>query len=92
MLKTTKNATLTGRSVINGQEVCYMSASVGDNNYFNSNISDFELYMSNMTEVMQDMQNFSKELEKLKKDFPTPKEEEKQPVLNDPEQVLSSQD
>lgn len=91
MLKTTKNATLTGRSVINGKEVCYMSASVGDNNYFNSNISDFELYMSNMTEVMQDMQNFSKELEKLKKDFPTPKTEE-EPTLSDPEQVLSSQD
>lgn len=91
MLKMTKNATLTGRSMINGQEVCYMSASVGDNNYFNSNISNFELYMSNMAEVMQDMQNFSKELEKLKKDFPTPKPEEEKPTLNDIEKDLSGE-
>lgn len=83
MLKTTKNATLTGRSIINGEEVYYMSASVGDNNYFNSNVSNFELYMNHMSEVMEDMRSFSKELEQLKKDFPTSKEEE--PTLSETE-------
>lgn len=84
MLKTTKNATLTGRSIINGEEVYYMSASVGDNNYFNSNVSNFELYMNHMSEVMEDMRSFSKELEQLKKDFPTSKEEE--PTLSETEE------
>ncbi|CEQ08614.1 Uncharacterised protein [[Clostridium] sordellii] len=62
MLKTTKTINITGNSMIDGQVVVYMSASLSTdgstNGNINKNITNQSLYESNKLEVRKDMRAF----------------------------------
>lgn len=62
MLNTNKTININGTSVIEGQVVVYMSASLSTdgstNENINKNISNQSLYEANKTEVRQDMRDF----------------------------------
>ncbi|GAA0104259.1 hypothetical protein UT300013_08810 [Paraclostridium sordellii] len=62
MLKTSKTITINGNSVIDGQIVVYMNASLStdgsSNENINKNIQNQELYASNKEAVRKDMRDF----------------------------------
>lgn len=62
MLNTTRTINIDGTSVINGQIVVYMNASLSTdgstNENINKNISDQSLYELNKAEVRKDMRDF----------------------------------
>lgn len=66
MLKTNKSITLVGQSVVEGQQVVYMSATIstdgGNSGTVTRSIQNKELYNANRVEVRADMDNFDKEL------------------------------
>ncbi|CEK34136.1 hypothetical protein UMC2_13861 [[Clostridium] sordellii] len=62
MLKTSKTITINGNSVIDGQIVVYMNASLStdgsSNENINKNIQNQELYANNKEAVRKDMRDF----------------------------------
>ncbi|MBZ6007595.1 hypothetical protein K1514_17015 [Paraclostridium bifermentans] len=62
MLKTGKTITINGSSVVDGQIVVYMNASLStdgtSNENINKNIQNQELYASNKEAVRKDMRDF----------------------------------
>lgn len=62
MLKTGKTITINGNSVIDGQIVVYMNASLStdgsSNENINKNIQNQELYSNNKEAVRKDMRDF----------------------------------
>ncbi|WP_238906627.1 hypothetical protein [Clostridium sp. YIM B02506] len=69
MLKTNKNITVTGESIVNNVQVVYMQATIktdGTNNAsISKNITNQELYNKNRTEVRSDMEAFEEEVYKV---------------------------
>lgn len=69
MLKVKKDITLTGTSEIEGQQVAYMSATIGKDGNKNASVSrtitNQELYNSNKTAVRKDMNDFELEVYKV---------------------------
>ena len=62
MLKTTKQTTISGQSIINEKVIAYYSASINKENgstSINSSISDYELYDANKVEVRKDLAEFT---------------------------------
>ena len=66
MLKINKNITINGTSEINGQQVVYMSASIGTDGAnsvsINKSITNQDLYNANKTAVRKDMSDFELEV------------------------------
>lgn len=66
MLKINKNITINGTSEINGQQVVYMSATIGTDGAnsvsINKSITNQELYNANKIEVRKDMSDFELEV------------------------------
>ncbi|MEW8993117.1 hypothetical protein [Clostridium sp.] len=66
MLKTNKSITLVGQSVVEGQQVVYMSATIstdgGNSGTVTRSIQNKELYNANRVEVRGDMDAFDKQL------------------------------
>lgn len=62
MLVINKNVTVNGRSMIDGEQVAYMSATMssdnGNNNTMTKTITNQELYAANKVSVRKDMQDF----------------------------------
>lgn len=62
MLKTGKTITINGSSVVDGQIVVYMNASLStdgtSNENINKNIQNQELYVTNKEAVRKDMRDF----------------------------------
>lgn len=62
MLKTNKIITINGNSMVDGQTVVYMNASLStdgsSNENINKNIQNQELYTSNKEAVRKDMRDF----------------------------------
>ena len=62
MLKTTKQTTISGQSIISGKTIAYYSASINKESgstSINSNVSDYELYDANKVEVRKDLTEFT---------------------------------
>ena len=62
MLKTTKQTTISGQSIISGKAIAYYSASINKESgstTINSNVSDYELYDANKVEVRKDLADFT---------------------------------
>lgn len=83
MLKTTKQTTISGQSIISGKTIAYFSASINKENgstTINSNVSDYELYDANKTEVRKDLAEFTnavyEEEDRLASDAETPEQTE----------------
>ena len=79
MLKTTKQTTISGQSIINEKVIAYYSASINKESgstSINSNVSDQELYDANKTEVRKDLADFTDvvyaEEDRLASDVETP--------------------
>lgn len=66
MLKTIKDATLNGSSVIDGVVAATFYGSMGENEYVNMSVADMNAYMTNIQTVMQDQQEFMTEYQKMK--------------------------
>lgn len=66
MLKVNKNITINGTSEINGQQVVYMSATIGTDGAnsvsITKSITNQELYNANKIEVRKDMSDFELEV------------------------------
>ena len=66
MLKVNKNITINATSEINGQQVVYMSATIGTDGAnsvsINKSITNQELYNSNRAQVRKDMSDFELEV------------------------------
>ena len=61
MLKTNKTTTLTGSSEVGGQQIVYMTASIGANGgnaTVNKTVTNQELYVDNKTECRKDIADF----------------------------------
>lgn len=68
MLNMTKQIQLTGSSMIEGEQVVFMSATLnsnGDNASINKSITNKELYDANKSIVRKDMQDFELEVYKI---------------------------
>ena len=69
MLKTNKNITLSGTSVIDGVQVAYMSASIstdgGNGANLNKTITNQEVYNANKAAVRADIAAFEEEVYKI---------------------------
>ena len=62
MLKTTKQTTISGQSIISDKSIAYFSASINKENgstSINSNVSDQKLYDANKVEVRKDLADFT---------------------------------
>lgn len=66
MLKVNKNITINATSEINGQQVVYMSATIGTDGAnsvsINKSITNQDLYNANKTAVRKDMSDFELEV------------------------------
>lgn len=69
MLSITKTTNLSGTSVINGQSVMTMYASVPENGSLtiSQTVTNKELYLANQTQCDNDYENFKLEVNKLLK-------------------------
>lgn len=83
MLKTTKQTTISGQSIISDKPIAYFSASINKDNgstSINSNVSDQKLYGENKTEVRKDLADFTNavyaEEDRLDSDSETPEQTE----------------
>ena len=83
MLKTTKQTTISGQSIINKKAIAYFSASINKESgstSINSNVSDYELYDANKVEVRKDLAEFTDavyaEEDRLASDVETPEQTE----------------
>ena len=69
MLKTNKNITLSGTSVIDGVQVAYMSASIstdgGNGANLNKTITNQDVYNANKVQVRADIAAFEEEVYKI---------------------------
>lgn len=81
MLKTSKNITVIGESLVNNVQVVYMQATIktdGTNNAsITKNITNQELYNKNRTEVRADMEAFEDEVYKIEDENVTVEEGDK---------------
>lgn len=62
MLKTTKQTTISGQSIISDKPIAYFSANINKENgstSINSNVSDQKLYDENKVEVRKDLSDFT---------------------------------
>ena len=83
MLKTNKQTTLSGQSIISDKAIAYFSASINRRNgsiSINSNVNDGELYDANKIEVRKDLADFTDvvyaEEDRLDSDAETPEQTE----------------
>lgn len=62
MLKTTKSTSLTGSSMIDGQQAVYLNANIttetAGNTSINQSITNQDLYRANLTECRKDINDF----------------------------------
>lgn len=83
MLKTTKQTTISGQSIINEKAIAYFSASINKESgstSINSNVNDQKLYDANKVEVRKDLADFTNavyaEEDRLVSDTETPEQTE----------------
>lgn len=79
MLKTTKQTTISGQSIIDGKAIAYYNASINKESgstSINSNVSDQRAYDANKAEVRKDLADFTNavyaEEDRLASDAETP--------------------
>lgn len=75
MLKTNKNITLTGQSMIGDKQVLFMSANISadgsSNGNFNTTITDQATYTANKVECRKDISDFQAEIYAAQDEFTT---------------------
>lgn len=83
MLKTTKQTTISGQSIISGKTIAYFSASINKESgstSINSNVNDQKLYDANKVEVRKDLADFTnavyEEEDRFASDAETPEQTE----------------
>jgi len=83
MLKTTKQTTISGKSIISDKPIAYFSASINKESgstSINSNVNDQKLYDANKVEVRKDLSDFTNvvyaEEDRLASDSETPEQTE----------------